>query len=120
MNTRELTRSEKSRINKLVSKHCANFDEEYGCLPLDGECYMKTIGYTDSPLCKYFLQSVLPLDPDVQRIFFTEEMEICRHCGNLFPKQGKMRYCSQLCRTGAKRRNTRNRIRKYRNNKDKM
>ena len=38
--SRELTREEKSAIRKLVFSLCANYDREYGCLPLDGPCYM--------------------------------------------------------------------------------
>lgn len=37
---RELTREEKAAIRSLVAKWCANYDREYGCLPLDCECYM--------------------------------------------------------------------------------
>ena len=38
--SRELTREEKAAIRALVVKWCANYDREYGCLPLDCECYM--------------------------------------------------------------------------------
>ena len=33
--SRELTRQEKTAIRKLVTKWCANYDKDYGCLPLD-------------------------------------------------------------------------------------
>ena len=33
---RELTGREKQRIKKLVTSCCANYDKEYGCLPLSG------------------------------------------------------------------------------------
>ena len=36
-NYRELTGREKQRIKKLVTSLCANYDKEYGCLPLDCE-----------------------------------------------------------------------------------
>mgnify|MGYP002696425691 CR=1 FL=1 len=32
---RELTRQERAAIRALVVKWCANYDREYGCLPLD-------------------------------------------------------------------------------------
>nr|MBQ8244374.1 cysteine-rich VLP protein [Oscillospiraceae bacterium] len=35
---RELTEQEKRRIRQLVTQKCANFHEEYGCLPLDCDC----------------------------------------------------------------------------------
>lgn len=34
---RELTGKEKRQIKKLVVSLCANYDKEYGCLPLDCE-----------------------------------------------------------------------------------
>ena len=37
--SRELTRQEKTEIRKLVTKWCANYDKDYGCLPLDCPCY---------------------------------------------------------------------------------
>ena len=37
---RELTREEKTAIRKLVTRLCANYDRDMGCLPLDGSCYM--------------------------------------------------------------------------------
>ncbi len=33
---RELTGQEKQRIKKLITSLCANYDKEYGCLPLSG------------------------------------------------------------------------------------
>ena len=33
---RELTGKEKRQIKKLVVSKCANYDKEYGCLPLSG------------------------------------------------------------------------------------
>ena len=37
---RELTAREKQRVKKLIVSKCANYDKEYGCLPLDCECPM--------------------------------------------------------------------------------
>lgn len=37
---RELSRDERKGIRKLVTEMCANYDRDYGCLPLDCECYM--------------------------------------------------------------------------------
>ena len=60
--SRELTREEKAAIRALVVKWCANYDREYGCLPLDCECYMLGKCWT-SGYCRYFREAVLPLDP---------------------------------------------------------
>ena len=59
---RELTATEKQSIRRLVISECANYDREYGCLPLDGTCYMSTIAFAGSSLCKWFQGAVLPLD----------------------------------------------------------
>ena len=37
---RELTEKEKRRIRQLITQKCANFHEEYGCLPLDCAWFM--------------------------------------------------------------------------------
>lgn len=37
---RELTCEEKAAIRKLVTRLCANYDRDVGCLPLDCPCYM--------------------------------------------------------------------------------
>lgn len=53
-NYRELTGREKQRIKKLVTSLWANYDKEYGCLPLDCDCPMLGICFTNSALCRYF------------------------------------------------------------------
>ena len=58
---RELTREEKAAIRKLVTKWCANYDKEYGCLPLDCECYMLGKCWTGAyfiPFCRSRLVSL--------------------------------------------------------------
>ena len=62
MGYRELTRQEKTAIRKLVVQWCANYDRDTGCLPLDCGCYMLRKIWT-GPMCRYFRQAVLPLDP---------------------------------------------------------
>ena len=66
MDARELTRVERASIRRLVKKWCANYDPEYGCLPLDCECYMLNKWWTGS-YCRYFREAVLPLDPELER-----------------------------------------------------
>ena len=65
-NYRELTGREKQRIKKLVTSLCANYDKEYGCLPLDCDCPMLGICFTNSALCRYFRKSVLPEDAGLE------------------------------------------------------
>ena len=64
--SRELTRQEKAAIRKLVTKWCANYDKDYGCLPLDCPCYMLGKCWTGA-YCRYFRAAVLPLDPVLER-----------------------------------------------------
>ena len=68
---RELTREEKRAIRALVTKWCANYDRECGCLPLDCECYMLGKCWTGA-LCRYFREAVLPLDPALEAALLTE------------------------------------------------
>ena len=55
---RELTREEKTAIRKLVTRLCANYDRDMGCLPLDCPCYMLEKCWTGA-LCRYFREAVL-------------------------------------------------------------
>ena len=74
---RELTRTEKAAIRRLVSKWCANYDRDCGCLPLDCECYMFGKCWTGA-YCRYFREAVLPLDP--QPRFFRIYSRCCLRC----------------------------------------
>ena len=96
---RELTGREKQRLKKLITSLCANYDKEYGCLPLDCECPMFGICYTNSALCRYFRSAVLPTDAKLQAVFSSEPMPLtaCGQCGKPFPADGKRMYCSQRC-----------------------
>ena len=116
----ELSKREMARIHNLVTKECANYDPEYGCLPLDGGCYMKAIGYKESTLCPYFVQCVLPLDPELEACLIKGNIGACKYCGKRYLKVGKIQYCSQVCREEAGRKNGRERTRRHRNNKGKV
>ena len=115
---RELTRDEKNAIKKLVKELCANYSHEYGCLPLDDACYMiYGIGYTNTGMCKYFRESVLPTNPALQAVLTgggTVETRSCSTCGRTFPVDGKKLYCSDACVEEAYRKRNRNNMRKKR------
>ena len=96
-NYRELTGREKQRIKKLVTSLCANYDKEYGCLPLDCDCPMLGICFTNSALCRYFRKSVLPEDAGLEAVFTQISTTHCKQCGKPFPTDGKRVYCSQRC-----------------------
>ena len=66
--SRELTRKEKTAIRSLVVTWCANYDREYGCLPLDSDCYMlgkcdgiSTAAISGSPSCPLIRRWKRPL-----------------------------------------------------------
>ena len=92
---RELTREEKKKIRALVIKWCANYDKEYGCLPLECECYMFGKCWTGA-YCRYFREAVLPLDPALEAALLTEgprpEFKPCPICGGAVPTDGRMAY----------------------------
>ena len=119
-NCRELTGREKQRIKKLVISLCANYDKEYGCLPLDCDCPMLGICFTNSALCRYFRKSVLPEDAGLEAVFTQISTTHCKQCGKPFPTDGKRVYCSQRCAEEARRKQTAARVRKYREKQQQM
>ena len=119
-NYRELTVREKQRIKKLVTSLCANYDKEYGCLPLDCDCPMLGICFTNSALCRYFRKSVLPEDAGLEAVFTQISTTHCKQCGKPFPTDGKRVYCSQRCAEEARRKQTAARVRKYREKQQQM
>ena len=103
---RELSREEKRSIRALVTRWCANYDRDYGCLPLECECYMLTKCWT-GPMCRYFREAVLPLDPALTAALAregpVEELRICPLCGRAFLPKRRQRYCSPVCAGAALR-----------------
>jgi predicted nucleic acid-binding Zn ribbon protein len=112
-NYRELTGREKQRIKKLVISLCANYDKEYGCLPLDCDCPMLGICFTNR-------KSVLPEDAGLEAVFTQTPTTHCKQCGKPFPTDGKRVYCSQRCAEEACRKQTAARVRKYREKQQQM
>jgi len=113
---RELTREEKAAIRALVTRRCANFDREYGCLPLGCGCYMLEKCWTGA-YCRYFREAVLPLDPKLEAALMGRNLSLfqpCPVCGRLIPRNGKQRYCSPDCRKVALREQKRAHMRKKR------
>lgn len=115
--SRELTRQEKAAIRALVVKWCANYDRDYGCLPLNCECYMLGKCWTGA-YCRYFREAVLPLDPGLEASLTTPiptpELRICSMCGRSFPPNRQQRYCSPACQAEANRQKSKQRMRNKR------
>lgn len=107
MPERELTRTERADIRALVKASCANYDYEYGCLPLDCECYMLNKWWTGA-YCKYFQNAVLPLNPTLEASLSGNwEWKPCEVCGKRFAPVGRQVYCSESCRDqGLRRKDT--------------
>lgn len=114
---RELTRTEKTAIRRLVSKWCANYDRDCGCLPLDCECYMFGKCWTGA-YCRYFREAVLPLDPALEAALLAEgprpDFKACPVCGRAVAPDGRQTYCSAACAKAAHRRQQREYMRKKR------
>ncbi len=118
MAARELTRDEKTKIRRLVTGMCANYDEESGlCLPLDCPCYMLHKCWTGS-YCRYFEKAVLPLNPALEVSLMEEgaapELRSCAVCGNAFYPEGRQAYCSEACKAEGNRRKSRERMKNMR------
>lgn len=117
MGYRELTRQEKTAIRKLVVQWCANYDRDTGCLPLDCGCYMLGKTWT-GPMCRYFREAVLPLDPALEQALAQEEVvlerRVCPLCGRSFVPKRRQLYCSPVCQAEANRKKTRARMRNKR------
>lgn len=118
---RELTRSERAAIRRLVTELCANYDNpDKFCLPLDCPCYMLNKWWT-SALCRYFREAVLPTDPALESAITGEDtslkQKICPVCGKSYLPTTSQAYCSDSCRTFARRKSERERKRRERLNK---
>ena len=115
---RELTCAERTAIRKLVVDICANYDRNYGCLPLDCDCYMfYGVAYTNTGMCKYFRKAVLPVDPILETSLTggkTTDMRSCAFCGEPFPIKGRQAYCTDACSGKAQRKQQRDYMRKKR------
>lgn len=115
--SRELTREEKSAIRKLVTKWCANYDRNIGCLPLDCECYMLGKCWTGA-YCRYFREAVLPLDPVLEAMLTQDRLppntKSCPVCGKTFFPDGRTRYCSPACSKAARLKKQREYVKKCR------
>ena len=111
---RELTVPERRSIRKLVTGSCANYARDYGCLPLDCECPMLGICYTNSAMCRYFREAVLPNDPELEAALQALPTKSCQRCGKPFPANGRKAYCSHTCAEASRKEQTAARVRKFR------
>ena len=115
--SRELTREERAAIRSLVLKWCANYDLDYGCLPLGCECYMLGKCWTGA-YCRYFREAFLPLDPRLEAALAADgaapDFKSCPVCGGAFVPNGRQLYCSPACQAEGNRQKSRARMRNKR------
>ena len=120
MQIRELTKKEKLAIRYMVKSMCANYDTEYGCLPLDGECFMFGKLYNNNILCKWFRNAILPLNPKLERVFtgkIAPDIKPCSYCGRQFPINRRQSYCSDKCAKLSRQKSITKNVRAYRERK---
>lgn len=122
MEYRELTDNEKKRIRQSVIRKCSCYDWKYGCLALDGDCYMMKIGYTNSSLCNHYERAILPTEPEFYEFLSVKRgnMKKCKNCGRQFAADGNKRYCSNICSAIARKKATAKRVKKLRSKRYEM
>ena len=118
--SRELTRQERAAIRRQVTELCANYDsQDKLCRPLDCPCYMLHKWWTGS-FCRYFREAVLPTDPALESAVTGEDTSLkqktCPVCGRAYLPTTSQAYCSDFCRTFARRKSERERKRRSRQN----
>lgn len=121
MGERELTRSERAAIRRLVINLCANYDDQAKiCLSLDCPCYMLNKWWTGA-LCRYFAAAVLPVDPALESALTgndtSQRQKRCPVCGKSYLPITSQAYCSDACRTWARKDADKKRKRQARQNK---
>lgn len=118
---RELTRSERTAIRRLVTNLCANYDcQDKLCLPLDCPCFMLNKWWTGA-FCRYFRAAVLPTEPKLESALAGEDtslrQKICPVCRKAYLPVTSQAYCSDYCRASARRKSERERKRRRRQNR---
>jgi len=110
---RELTARERREIRQLVKSQCANYDNNYGCLPLDGDCVMLNKWWACGG-CRYFRSVVLPENKALEASLNNRHVKTCKVCGGGFAPNGSQAYCSEKCRIDGEKRKTAARVRIHR------
>ena len=96
-----MNRKQKRVAVVLIRGRCANFYQGY-CLPLDTQCPQAD---SDSLLCRWFREAVLPLDEGVQvQLTSDTASKHCVLCGRLFrAMSNRAKYCVECAAAHAKK-----------------
>lgn len=107
-----------NKIKELIKKHCANYVDGQ-CILLDTNC--PQMGCMYSVLCKYFINSVLPLDKELYKELLPDAEEtsgiynkICKQCNNHFTTDKKQEQYCDKCKDKVKKEKARLRKQKQR------
>lgn len=90
---KRLTKEQIPRVRRLV-RQCCNYDHG-ACIALDdwaGCVCVQSISY--SPLCQWFRNAVLPLDPALEASLLGGPTKRCASCGEAFvPGSNRAKFC---------------------------
>ena len=107
-----------NKIKELIKKHCANYIDGQ-CILL--ECNCPQMGCMYSVLCKYFINSVLPIDKDLYKELLEGAGEetglydkVCKMCNKHFTSDKKTEQYCPKCKDKVKREKARLRKQKQR------
>ena len=101
-----------NKVKELIKKQCANYIDGQ-CILLDTNC--PQMGCMYSVLCKYFINSVLPLDKALHKALLPDAEEtsglynkVCKYCNKQFTSDKKNeQYCNKCKKKARAERNKR-------------
>lgn len=102
-----------NKVKELIKKECANYIDG-NCILLDTTCPQMNCIY--SVLCKYFINSILPLDKDLYKELLEGAGEetsglynkVCKLCNKKFTSDKKQeQYCDKCKKKARAERNKR-------------
>jgi len=108
-----------NKIKELIKKECVNYMDG-NCILLDTTC--PQMGCIYSVLCKYFINSVLPLDKELYKELLPDAEEtsglynkVCKYCNKQFTSDKKQEQYCPKCKDKVKKEKTKLRVQKHRN-----
>lgn len=96
---KQMTPAMRRKANALIRATCCNYDNGKCIVLEDGdECVcVQSISY--SLMCKWFINSVLPVDKTLYAEIMGHETKHCVVCGTLFaPCSNRAKYCGTCAR----------------------
>ena len=91
----------------------------YGTNREGSDIDFRGVAFTDSSLCRYYEQAILPVEDEIREILQSSDQALkeCQVCGKKFAAEGNQRYCCGACAQTARRKATAKRVRKHRENR---